>query len=135
MDRIEAGEYETSVQDDSEATRAPKIFPGLGKIDWGKSAREVHNLVRGLSPRPAAFTFFEGRKLSILRAGIAENCFKEDPGVVILADGKKGVVVSCGDGALELLRVKPESRKEMSGAEFVRGFRVESEMKFGEAVE
>jgi methionyl-tRNA formyltransferase len=135
MDRIETGNYETIVQDDGEVTLAPKIFPDLGRIDWNMPAGEIHNLVRGLSPRPGAFTFYEGHKLSILRTGIAEKGFKGDPGVVILADGKMGMVVGCGEGALDLLRVKPASRNEMGGAEYVRGFRIESGMKFGETFE
>jgi methionyl-tRNA formyltransferase len=135
MNKVENGNYEMIAQDDSEATLAPKIFPDLGKIDWNGKAAEIHNLVRGLSPKPAAYTFFEGHKLSIIKSGIAEKDFKGGPGVIILADGKKGMVVACGDGALDLLRVKPASRNEMSGAEFVRGCRIESGMKFGEEFE
>lgn len=135
MNRIESGTFETVVQDDGEASLAPKIFPDLGAIDWGGTARDIHNLVRGLSPRPAAFTFYKGNKLSILRTRLTEEASGEVPGEIKSADGRSGMVVSCGQGALELMRVKPASRKEMSGAEFVRGFRIEAGMKFGEAFE
>lgn len=135
MDRIEKGKFKTVAQDDSEATSAPKISPETGRIDWNKPARVVHNLVRGLSPRPGAYTFYKGDKLSILRTGIAEKDFKGAPGTIILADGKRGLAAGCGEGALELLQVKPASRNQMSGAEFVRGFRIKPGMKFGETFE
>jgi len=135
MNRIENGKYETIAQDDGEASLAPKIFPDLGAIDWGGKARDIHNLVRGLSPRPAAFTFYKGNRLSILRTRVIEEDSGGVPGEIKSADGKNGMVVCCGAGALELVRVRPASGKEMSGAEFVRGFRIEAGMKFGEAIE
>lgn len=135
MDKIEKGKYRTIIQDDSEATKAPKISPELGKIDWSKPANEIHNLIRGLSPKPAAYISYGRAKISILRTEIAENQIEGDPGTVVIADGKRGLVVACGDGALELIQVKPESRKVMSGAEFVRGSRITSGMIFGDRIE
>jgi methionyl-tRNA formyltransferase len=132
MDKIELGDYETHVQDDSEATKAPKIFPELGRIDWIKKAHEIHNRVRGLSPSPAAYSFHNGAKIAILKTGIVEYGEKVNPGEAVLADGKKGLVVGCGEGALEILQVKPESRKVMTGAEYVRGMRIEKGAIFGE---
>ena len=132
MDKIEPGDYETYVQDNSEATKAPKIFPELGKIDWGKSANEVHNLVRGLSPTPAAYTFHNGARITILKTRIAEYKGGASPGEVVSADGKEGLVLRCGEGSLEILQVKPESRKAMTGGEFIRGQRIENGGIFGE---
>ncbi len=132
MDRIELGKYETSIQENSEATKAPKIYPELGKIDWGCSANEIHNLVRGLSPKPAAYTFHDGAKIAILKTRIAKYGEKAGPGEIVFIDGEKGLVVGCGDGTLEILQAKPESRKAMSGAEFIRGQRIEKGVFFGE---
>jgi methionyl-tRNA formyltransferase len=132
MNKIESGEFEMTRQDDSRATAAPKITPELGRIDWSKPAEKIHNLVRGLSPRPAAYTFFNGTKMTIIRTRPADKPLHGKPGAVLFADAAKGLIVSCGSGALELLEVKPESRGVMNGAEFVRGKRIAAGAMFGE---
>ena len=132
MNKIESGDYETYRQDDSMATEAPKITPALGEIDWNKSSAEIHNLVRGLSPRPAAYTLLNNAKIAIVRTRPADKLIHGKPGIVLFADVKKGLIVGCGSGALELLEIKPESRNVMSGAEFVRGKRIAAGVKFGE---
>jgi methionyl-tRNA formyltransferase len=132
MDRVEKGDYKIMTQDNSKATNAPKIFPELGKIDWNKSANEIHNLVRGLSPRPAAYSIYYDTRIDVLKTAIADYGAGEKAGEVILADGKRGLIVKCGDGAIELLQVKPQSRKVMSGAELVRGQRIKAGEFFGE---
>lgn len=132
MDKIEMGDCEASAQSENEATNAPKIYPELGKIEWNKPAGEIHNLVRGLSPKPAAYSFYNEEKIYILRSRTAEITEKNSPGEIIYADGKKGLMVSCGEGALEILQIKPESRKTISGAEFVRGHRIEKGVFFGD---
>lgn len=132
MDKIEHGDFKTSVQKNSDATKAPKIYPELGKIDWAKSSSEIHNLVRGLSPKPAAYTFHNRAKIAILKTRIADYGEKAGPGEIVFVDGKSGLVVGCGEGALEILQIKPESRKDMSGAEFVRGQRIRKGVFFGE---
>ncbi len=56
-----------------EATPAPKITDELCKIDWSRSAEEVNNLIRGVSPTPGAFTFFRGKILKIYKAEIVTS--------------------------------------------------------------
>ncbi|MBK7665909.1 MAG: methionyl-tRNA formyltransferase [Sphingobacteriaceae bacterium] len=56
---IESGTVDLKVQDDSQAIHAPKIFKETCKINWSKSPKEIYNLIRGLSPYPAAFTEFK----------------------------------------------------------------------------
>lgn len=134
MNKIEAGDFDTISQADSEATPAPKLTPELGRIDWSKPAGEIHNLVRGLSPRPAAFTFFNSMKMAILKTRLADKPIHGKPGFVLFADPGRSLIVGCGSGALELLEIKPESRKAMSGAEFVRGKRIAAGDRFGENI-
>ncbi len=131
MDKIEIGDCEASEQKNSEATKAPKIYPELGKIEWNKPKNIIHNLVRGLSPKPAAYSYYGGNKIYILKTRVDENKERANPGEVIYADGKKGLIVGCGEGALEIVQIKPESRKAISGAEFVRGHRIEKGAYFG----
>lgn len=103
---------------------APKLTPEIGKIDWSKSARMIVNLVRGLSPYPAAYSFLKNKRLSIIRAMVSQKKISEKHGVIISADVKSGLDVACGDGAVTLLEVKPEARKVMSAVEFIRGYDV-----------
>ena len=135
MDLIEAGNIKPICQDGSQATPAPKLTPELGNIDWSKKASDVHNLVRGLSPRPGAYTFRNGRKVIILRTKTVEMAQAAAPGQITQADPQKGIVVACGLDSVQILQLKPESGKAITGAEFVRGHRLIAgelfERKFG----
>jgi methionyl-tRNA formyltransferase len=125
IDMIESGGVQAMHQDGSQATRAPKISPEICEIDWNKPAIEIHNLIRGLSPKPGAYTFRQGKKIIILKAKPAnESHDLARPGEVIKADPHQGMRVACGIGAVELLEMRPESGKTMSGAEYVRGRRL-----------
>lgn len=125
LDLIESGDFTIMKQDDSQASSAPKIYPEMGRIDWGRSAREIHNLVRGLSPRPGGFSYLDRKRITLLLTEmVTDEPAVQKPGSVVSADPKKGIVVACGKGSLRLLQLKPESGKAMTGAEFVRGYRL-----------
>lgn len=136
LDLIESGDFTTIMQDDSQASSAPKIYPEMGRIDWAKSAPEIHNLVRGLSPRPAAFSYLDQKRITLLLTELAtDEPVGQKPGSVIVADPKRGIVIACGEGSLKLLQLKPESGRAMAGAEFVRGYRLAAGVCFGGQVE
>jgi methionyl-tRNA formyltransferase len=125
IDLIEAGDIKTACQDSSQATPAPKLTPDIGKIDWSMKAGAVHDLVRGLSPKPGAFSFIKGKKIIILRTRLAKlDSAGKKPGEVLQADPQKGIIVACSAGGVEILELKPESGKAITGAEFVRGYRL-----------
>ena len=114
-----------------EVTLAPKLTKELGKIDWTQSALKCHNLIRGLSPVPASYTMFRGRRLKILRSRLCEaESHAEAPGC-ITAVGKNGPIdVQTSDGLLSILQVKPEGKKMMTAGEFIRGSRIDIGEKF-----
>jgi len=120
---LEQGTLEPKTQDHSQATYAPKLKREMGKLDWGKSSRDLFNLIRGLNPAPGAFTFFRGRRLKVHRSRVVEDGYQGQPGEVV--DVNKGLIVKTGDGALELVEVQPEGKRPMGGLDFVRGYRVE----------
>ncbi len=125
IDMAERGEVQLLKQDDSLATRAPKITPEHCRIDWSKKAREITNLIRGLSPTPGAYTIFRGRSLKVLRAeAIGETVHPENFGEAVEPDKPESVRIRTGCGFLNLLEVQPESKKKMSAEEFQRGYRV-----------
>ncbi len=124
LDALERGELERIPQNDSLATYAAKITKELCEIDFSRSAREVHNLIRGLSPIPLAFTHLpNGRLLKITRAHIAqENGKLGECGEVISLEG--GICVACGEGAVTVDGVLPEGKSRMSAEDFVRGKKI-----------
>lgn len=130
MDIIELKEYSVVKQDNSKATPAPKIHPESGRIDWNKPSSEIHNLARGLSPKPGAFSFLNGKRVVLLRTSTAGSGTLEAPGIITAADPKSGITVSCGGGSLTILEIKPESSKALSGADFVKGYRLKVGDKF-----
>ncbi len=121
---IEEGEAEPRAQDDSAATPAPKIFREDCAIPWEKTAREVHDHIRGLSPYPAAWTMRGGRQLQVLRSRIAEEDSSGTPGSVLSAVDV--IRVQCGRGSIDILELKPEGKKAMTAEEYLRGHRIET---------
>ena len=114
-------------QNDAEATFAPMLTKEMSIIDFTKTARELHNLARGLDPWPVAGTALGGKSLKVYKMAAAEGVSGE-PGVLL--DDRR-FVVGCGDGAVELLEVCPEGGKRMSGTDFMRGRRPEKGTRLG----
>ena len=121
---LENGTAERIPQDDSLSTYAAKITKEDCLVDFSKNARDVHNLIRGLSPIPLSFTHTtDGKLLKIIEAKIAdEDTPHENVGEVISLDG--GITVACGKGAVTLLRVLPEGKARMNASDFIRGRKV-----------
>lgn len=103
---------------------APKIFTETCKIDWSKTAEEIHNLIRGLSPYPAAFTFLDEKKLKVFSAKKEINTPQVNPGL-FETDGKTFLRYACADGYIHLLELQLEGKKKMKIEDFLRGYRFE----------
>jgi methionyl-tRNA formyltransferase len=121
LGKLREGTLAETPQDGNLATYAPMIKKEHGRIDWGKSAREVRDLVRGMTPWPSAFTGHDGKTLKILAASVREGGGR--PGEILSAD-RDGIVVACGEDALLLGKVQPEGGRAMSSREYAQGRRV-----------
>jgi methionyl-tRNA formyltransferase len=119
VDLIESGSYELQQQDDSLASPAPKITKETCEIDWNKTATEIHNLVRGLSPHPAAYFNFKNKVIKIYKSEVIE---RDDLKSFQIEQTKKELIIGCGKNALRILELQQEGRKRMSTEEFLRGF-------------
>ena len=111
-------------QDDSAASKAPKIFKEFCKIDFNNAADKVYNFIRGLSPHPAAYTYREGKQIKIFKThkflkSILTNGTAKIPGQVIVQEDR--LFITCLDGYLEILELQLEGKKRMSASEFLRG--------------
>ncbi len=104
--------------------QAPKLTKETGQIDWNRSALAIHNLVRGLSPSPCAYTRLNGKLLKIVRARplLQERSLRSGQ---IATDEKTYLHFGCGEGALEILWLQLEGKKKMPVIEFLKGYRFE----------
>lgn len=107
LPKLLAGEWNPQPQDESLATYHGKRAPEDGWIDWNKSAREIHALIRAAGrPHPGAYTYLKDRKLLIWRAELDMTTpFRGVIGRVLLNDAHRGALVQTGDGLLWLSEV------------------------------
>lgn len=101
---------------------APKIFTETCEIKWEKTVEEVYNLIRGLSPYPAAFTFLKEKKIKIFRAEKEISNVTETTGSLI-SDHKSFLKFACNNGYLSIKELQMEGKKKMNVDDFLRGWR------------
>jgi methionyl-tRNA formyltransferase len=124
----EQAKTEQGVSNDSPLTthhslkHAPKIFTDTCRIDWQKSIEEIHNLIRGLSPYPGAFTELGDKDLKIFRAEKELSLPTSLPGKWE-TDGKTYLKYAAANGYMVLKDVQLEGKKKMGIEEFLRGYR------------
>ena len=139
VDAIAEGNYQLLPQDalaiDPVRLHAPKIYKETCKIDWQKPCDTINNLVRGLSPYPAAWTNFTRRgsetALKIFKTSV-EIIEHQDNSGKIVTDNKKFLKIACANGYLHLLDLQISGKKRMGIAEFLRGFQNAAEYFAGE---
>ncbi len=118
---IENGKAELKAQDDSIASPAPKITKETCLIDWNKSAVTIHNLIRGLSPHPAAYFLHNGKVIKVYKSEVVKN-LNLKPGEI--HHSKSELIIGCGNDALKVLEIQQEGKRRMTTEEFLRGFRL-----------
>lgn len=135
LDRIVAGNLTAIPQDQlgdpSEMCPAPKIFKEDCKIDWNRSAAQLHNHVRGLAPYPGSWTVLtapdgSSQEVKVLKARAADG--SAQPGQLRI-DGNR-LTVGTGSGTLELLEVQPAGKRRMAVDAWLRGARLDGGYRF-----
>ncbi len=107
-------------QNDAEANYAAKIEKADCALDFSRSAKEIHDLVRGLSPVPLAYTHTpDGKLLKVISTERTGKKADKPAGTVVSTEG--GIFVACADETLRILRVLPEGRSKMDAEAFIRG--------------
>lgn len=131
LEMIRDGKAEPLPQNESLVTKAPKLTSENTRIDWAEPVDAICDFIRGLSPRPAAWTVFNHRKVKIYKAGSADYQLPEPeeqakvPGSLSM-EGSRLFVMGL-DGWVEILSLQMEGKRRMSAAEFCCGFRCEEE--------
>ena len=121
---IEAGTVTAEKQDSRLATYAPMLDKSMCPIDWAKTAQQVHDHVRGLHPWPVATAQLAGTNFKIHSTIVVPGKEGAQPGQ-LLALTKTGLVVACGDGAVEIRQLQAEGGKRMAAPDYFRGHPIE----------
>ena len=131
----EAQQITPSIQDESKATMAPLLKKEDGIIPWDRSAIDIVNRIRGLSPWPGAYTFYQDDRLTIWKAALEPiedrdlSLSNESPGTIIKAE-KQELLVQTGQGLLAIKELQAANRKRMSTEQFLSGSQLRSGMHF-----
>jgi methionyl-tRNA formyltransferase len=118
IENLASGEARADAQV-GDVTLAPKLTLEDGRIDWSRSAIDVVNLVRGVTPEPGAYTTLDEVRVKILDASIARDAPRSAPGTLSL-EGRR-LLIGTGTDPVELATVQPAGKKAMSAADWWRG--------------
>lgn len=121
LPRYVAGDLSPRPQAEGGATMAPLLKKDHGRIDWNKSARTVHDQIRGMNPWPGAHTVLGDRRIKVHRS-VASTLDPEGatPGQVIALD-PEGILVACAEGTLEIQELQESGRKRVDARAFATG--------------
>ena len=118
LTKFKSGRPEGTAQDESQVSFAPMLDKTMCPIDWNKTAQQVHNQVRGLHPWPVATMELKGQKFKVHATAVVEG--QGRPGE-ILGLTKTGLVIACGEGAVEVRSLQAEGGKRMNAPDYFRG--------------
>ena len=118
---LEEGNCPRTPQDPDEASYYPMLEKTLGDIDWTKSAREVDCLVRGVNPWPGAYTHKDGEVLKVWKTKPVECEAGHVAGEVLQSGPKCGLIVACGEGAVEVVELQAAGSKRMRAKDYLLG--------------
>lgn len=121
LDAICSGNLNLIEQEKGEFPIAPKIFTDDCEINWHQSAQKIHDMIRGLSPYPAAFTTFYSRKLKIFESEITDIPSTKVGKIEI--SGRDKLMAHTGDYILLLKEIQHEGKKRLNVKDFVNGFK------------
>ncbi len=129
LQEIEKGSAKRLPQHPESATYAKKLVPEEGELDWKKSATELHNLVRGVTPKPGAWCWVSIRgeqKRLLIKKTHVQKPLQGVPGTLLPSPE---LTIACSQDALQLVEVQLEGKKTVTAEEFLRGY-AKSDLKF-----
>ncbi len=129
------GRVALAPQDAERSTYEPMLKKEMGEIDWNRPAREIACQVRGLNPWPCAYTDMEAGRLKLYLARAVDSDSDAAPGTVIVSGPKEGLIVRCGEGALEVLELQAPGGKRMAAKAYLAGKRIEVGTALGRTTE
>ena len=129
LDRIERDRLQPISQNNSFASRAPKLTKGEAQVNWLQSADAIFNKIRAFKPFPGTYTLFEGNRLGIEWAEPIAHTGDGDVGAIKVV-GDSFFDVQCSPGILRIVEVKPEGRKSMKVHDYLLGNKLTEGARF-----
>lgn len=130
LEAVRKGEIVPKKQDHEQSCYAPMLTKDLGAIDFTGSAEQIERYVRGLYPWPGTYTYLDGKKVKLFAVACEEIVHNEAPGTILSVE-KDYLLVAAGEGAVRITELQLEGKKRMNAEDFLRGYRITPEMKFG----
>ncbi len=124
LEAIETGTYTRTKQDETKATHTKFFNKESGLLDFNKTADEIVNLVRGLNPWPVAYFMYKGEKIQVYSAENKNSDYNAEPGTVVSANKKTGLIVNVNGGSVRLKTLKKSGGKLMPDTDFLNGNRI-----------
>lgn len=125
LEQLKEGTLQRTPQRHEEATFTTMLTKEMGLIDWNKTAREIHNRVRGTNPQPGAYTFYKGERLRMWKTSIADEAANNDKPGTICEVSKSGIVTATGKGLLVIKELQADSSRRMTVDEYIRGHSID----------
>ena len=120
--QVKAGQLRGIPQNETEATLAPQLSKKDGEVSLTTMTAEViDRKVRGLQPWPGAYCFIKNERIALLETDLPGATTSGKPGILLAIEKEGGIQLATHDGILKILKVKPEGKKSMPAADFVRG--------------
>ena len=121
LEMLHRGEASRQVQDEAAATYAPLITPELRRLDWEVPAADAANRIRGLDPRPGAYTLRQGQVLKLFGAGVKRSSGRLAAPGTVLRLASQGLEIACGEGSIFVAELQMANHKRLAAPEFLRG--------------
>ena len=127
---IEKEEAPRTPQNHDEMTYAPMMNKQLGQIDWNKSAKQIHDLVRGVNPWPSAYTTYKENIMKVWKTKVIDKTSNKQPGTVLSVD-KEGIQVSTGENVILIKEIQMPGKKRVEVSEYIKGNSIEIDSVLG----
>lgn len=124
INKMVKGEINPQKQDESSTCYASMLDKKIACIDWKNSAKDIHNLIRGLNPWPVAYTYYNDKAMKIYKSQVLNEKSSKEPGTIIEVS-KNGLKIACGDGILLVKEIQFPGKKSLKVEEYIRGNSIE----------
>jgi len=119
LEQLKAGTLTATPQNEAEATHCRMLKKEDGHVDFALPTAKVHDLIRGVNPWPGAYAMLDEQPLKLWASRPAQG--SGEPGTILVADPKQGLVIATGDGAVEITELQAAGGKRMEAKAYLRG--------------
>lgn len=130
LDLVAKDQAPRTPQQEEMATHYPMLHKQDGLLDFSLSAEKIFNRVRGLTPWPGAFSVLDGQTYKFASPYVVEA--QGEPGTILVADDKRGLVIACGENAIGFQEIQAPGKKRMDVKAFFRGKHFDLIKRFGQ---